>query len=605
MDSPVTVLFQPMNRMVAVPAGSTVLDAIREAGITFESICGGKGLCGKCRVIHRSGEISHEESSSTKQPSREEKKRGYCLACSTKVWSDAEFTIPVESRIDNPRILLELNLNIENPSPAVRKYAVEKRSYGFSDTLGPSIKFAGYSGRRPEMSPEIMEKISSLAIPFTATISKTPGNPRVIALEEGDTSHPLYGIAIDLGTTTVAGVVCDLVTGVVLKKESTLNRQITLGEELVTRIAVGRRTEGRRDLQTAAITSINEVIERLCSSMGISGTEIVDLSIGGNTVMIWLLAGYDPSPLGFVDSPISHDPLVMEAKQAGISINPDGYIYCLPAVSRFVGGDAIGDILVSGMHTSPDISLLVDLGTNGELILGNNEWLVSTSCASGPAFEGAGMRSGIRAMKGAVDRVSIDPDGSVHCHVIGDSQPKGICGSGIIEAAAAMASVGILDFSGRLVNTAFGVREGEQGPEYVLVPAEKTATGQDIVITKDDMAYLMDSKAAVLGAINVLLKKYRIDPGDIRHVYLAGAFGSFGTIDSLVSFGILPDFRNAEIHRVGNGSLAGAYTCLLSEEARKDARLIAGRMGYIDLLVDNDFVEEYWNALRLPDLKKP
>lgn len=600
MVHPVTVFFQPMNRMVTVESGTTVLAAIRAAGIQFEAICGGKGICGKCRVIRKSGKVTSDGSICAKFLTLDEQRRGYCLACLSNVLSDAEFTIPVESRIDNPQILIELNRKIGVINPAVSKHLVRKDVSGPLALLGPSVSFIGYTGKRPRIEKKLFEEMINTDGILTAVVSSDGPEPELIRLEQGDTTKTLFGIAIDVGTTTIVGLLIDLITGEVVRKASTLNPQITLGEELVTRIAIGRRPEGRKALQDAVISGINEVVGRLTSENDLSPLSIADIAVGGNTVMTWLLAGIDPTPLDYVDAKIPKEPVIFKADLLGLTVDPCTNLYCLPAVSRFVGGDAIGDVLTSGMHTSSDISLLLDLGTNGEIILGNKDWLVSTSCASGPAFEGAGMRCGMRAMRGAIEYVGIDQDGTVSYRVIGETQPKGICGSGILDAAAAMAKAGILDFSGKLVDTAPGVRVGEKGSEYVLVPAEETATSQDIVITKDDLAYLMDSKAAVLGAISVMLKKYRVRIHDIRHVYLAGAFGSYGNIDALTSFGILPEFPKAEFHRIGNGSIAGAYACVLSVKARREAEKIAEYMGYIDLLVDNDFIDEYWAALRIP-----
>ena len=230
-----------------------------------------------------------------------------------------------------------------------------------------------------------------------------------------------------------------------------------------------------------------------------------------------------------------------------------------------------GISLLPGVNASRELSLVVDLGTNGEVILGDADWLASVSCASGPAFEGAGISSGMRAMKGAIDHVTIDPvSGEVSWTTIGNARPRGICGSGIIDAAAAMVAAGILDFTGRLVEGRPGVRRSAAGLEFVLVPREKTATGQDIVITRDDMAYLMDSKAATCGSIGVLLKKYRVGVEDVRHVYLAGAFGAYTDTEKIVAFGIIPDFHNAEFHQIGNGSLSGACAALLSLAKRRD-----------------------------------
>jgi uncharacterized 2Fe-2S/4Fe-4S cluster protein (DUF4445 family) len=323
--------------------------------------------------------------------------------------------------------------------------------------------------------------------------------------------------------------------------------------------------------------------------------------------MHYLLLGYDPGILEIANADIPRAPTMVKARTLGLHTHGDACVWCLPDVSRFIGGDAVGDTVASGMYTSHELSLVVDLGTNGEVILGNAEWMASVSCASGPAFEGAGISSGLRAMKGAIDHVTIDPaSGNVAWTTIGNERPKGICGSGIIDAAAAMAGAGIMDFTGRLVEGRSGVRQradtgnGDPGLEFVLVEKGQTATGRDIVITRDDLTYLMDSKAAVCGSIGVLLKKYRVPVGDVRRVYLAGAFGAYADTAKIVKFGIIPDFFRAEFHQIGNGSLSGAAAALVSRTKRHDAEKVARKMVYIDLLVDADFIEEYSSALHIP-----
>lgn len=601
MEKTVTILFSPMSRMVTMPPGKTVLDAIRAAGIQFEAICGGKAQCGKCRVIRIRGDCSEDQDICSQCLSPGERRHGYKLACITKVWSDAEFTIPVESRIDKPQILLTSDIHVGELKPGAGWYKIQVARDGPSALLGPSIRMAGYTGVKPQISREISTRILAAYEPVSALITTAGKNPEVIDLISQENLPKAYGVAIDLGTTTVAALLVDINTGKILARASALNRQITYGEELVTRITIGRTPSGLASLRTAAIRSINEAIDRLITDAGINHNAVVDCCIGGNTVMCWLFAGIDPSPLDYVDAEVSRAPIAVRADEAGIRIHQKGYLWCLPAVSRFVGGDAVGDLLTSGMDQTEELSILIDLGTNGEIVLGTRDWLVSTSCASGPAFEGAGLRCGMRAMLGAIEHVTIDPiTGEAAVRVIGDTVPKGICGSGIIDAASAMAAAGILDFTGKIVEGAPGVRNTEDGPGYVLVPAEKTGTGRDIMITKQDMAYLMDTKAAVCGSISVLMMKYRITITEIRHVYLAGAFGTYGSIDKLTEFGIIPEFPHAEFHRIGNGSLTGAYHTLISSGNRDRAVKIAEKMGYIDLLVDTDFIDEYWAALRIP-----
>ncbi|MCD6325588.1 DUF4445 domain-containing protein, partial [Candidatus Bathyarchaeota archaeon] len=427
-------------------------------------------------------------------------------------------------------------------------------------------------------------------------------------IETGDKAGSNYGLAIDLGTTTIVAFLVDLTSGKILGKMSELNSQITYGEALVSRISYASTSDGLKRLQEKAVESINDLIEKLTSENKIEEEEITDICVGGNTVMNHLLAGIDPSYLAYVDGNknVSRNPIIKKAKELGINTNPEAYVYCLPNVSRFLGGDAVGDILASGMHKSEEISLLVDMGTNGEIVFGNSMWLISCSCASGPAFEGGGIRFGMRAMRGGIEHVKINPKTfKTEYTVIGNTRPRGICGSGIIDAAAEMFSVGLLDFTGKIVKGKTPlVREGRDGLEYVLVPAEETAIGRDIVITQRDMDYLMDSKGAVCGAIITLMRKLKISIYDVKNVYLAGAFGAYTDLKNATKFGIFPEFPNAKVHPIGNGSIAGAYATLLSMEKRKEAEEIAERMFYVDLLVDSMFNDAYSESIYIPGSKE-
>lgn len=599
MTGTVRVVFHPMEKEAAVPPGDTVLSAIRSAGILVESICGGKGECSKCRVILVKGDCDAGTPAALHGLTEDEIAAGYCRACQTHVYGPCEFTIPVESRIDSPKILSLHQEHIPMLRPAVTRHLLASSS--LHATGHRSLKLAGYSGPRPHMTREQLHRLTSAKSPLTVTISRTDGYPEVIRIDDGDTTARNYGVAVDLGTTTVAGVLADLGTGRICAEASALNRQITHGEELLTRIAFSKRRGGKETLRSAAVESINAVIGQLVRAAGIGKEDIGDICIAGNTVMTYLLLGHDAGVLEIANAEIPREPEIVRARELGIDINSEARIFCLPSVSRFVGGDAVGDVVTADIGASCDLSLVIDLGTNGEVILGDADWLASVSCASGPAFEGAGISCGMRAMKGAIDHVTIDPaSGTVAWTTIGTTAPRGICGSGIIDAAAAMVKAGIIDFTGRFAEGKPGVRMGKDGPEFVLVPRERTATGQDIVITRDDMAYLMDSKAAACGSIGVLMKKYRVNVGDIRRVFLAGAFGAYADVKKITAFGIIPDFPRAEFIPIGNGSLSGACAALLSLEKRKEARDVAARMVYIDLLVDADFIEEYAAAIYIP-----
>ncbi|MFB0558409.1 MAG: ASKHA domain-containing protein [Candidatus Bathyarchaeia archaeon] len=606
----IRVLFDPINREVEAQRGDVLLDIMREAGIRIESLCGGKGQCGKCKVILERGEVERVSKTHEKLLSHDELERGYLLACMVRLLGDCTFTIPAESRVESPKILLSAELTIEKPDPSTSKYLLESSPFVDTPLLIPRrrIRLKRYSGLQPRIDDDIYGKMQILSDggPFTATVTRTSEFPEIIDVESGDRIGINYGLALDIGTTTIVGILVDLTNGDILGRASELNRQITYGEELVTRISFVRDPEGLSKLQRIVVSSINDIVRKLTDEADVDPDGITDICAGGNTVMNHLLAGIDPTYLEMANVEVSRDPIVRKAKRLGLYTNPEAYVYCVSNVSRFLGGDAVGDVLASNMHKSEEISLMVDLGTNGEIIFGNSSWLFSSSCASGPAFEGEGVRHGMRGARGGIDHIKIDPETyRAEVSVIGDAKPKGICGSGLIDLAAEMFRVRVLDFVGKLVPRKTPlVREGKWGLEYVVVSAEETATGQDIVLTQADLDYVIDSKAAACGAITVLMKKLKIGIEDVKHLYLAGAFGNYTDLENATRLGIFPEFPNVDVHPIGNGSLSGAYATLMSMEKRVEAREIAEKMVYVDLLVDVEFMEEYSRALYIPGAKE-
>jgi uncharacterized 2Fe-2S/4Fe-4S cluster protein (DUF4445 family) len=597
------IYLHPFERDIQVPKGSLLIEALREAGIHIESICGGKGLCRKCRIILNKGEYEPISKDHLKGLTPEEVNQGYLLACRIRVYQNCEVTIPVESRIDTPQILLAVQPPSGPIKPAIKTFYVQKTPASYLP-FSSDHRLEGYTGPRPLISAELLSRMGTKEAAI-ATVSYAGETPEVIAVDDGKEHAIPLGLAIDLGTTTIVCILVDLIEGDPIGGGSTMNEQITYGEEVISRIAYTSDEGGLLTLQQAAVHSINKIVERIAKDSGIHTERIRDVSVGGNTVMTYILTGTDPLPLEFANTPVLHQLPVLEAGSLGLNICKKAKVYCLPNVSRFLGGDAIGDVLTSGIHLSAEISLLIDLGTNGEVILGNCDWLTSASCASGPAFEGGGILHGMRAMRGAIDHVTVDREtGNPSISVIGEHPPRGICGSGIIDAVCGLFRAGILDFTGRLVEGGAWVREGPCGLEYLIAPASMTQIGRDIVITQQDMAYVMDSKAAVCGAISVLMKKYRIVLEAVRNVYLAGAFGTYVHPSTLMEFGIIPAFPNAAFHQIGNGSLSGAFATLLSLDQRKIADTIAKKMVYIDLLTDMDFIEEYGAALYIPGRKE-
>jgi uncharacterized 2Fe-2S/4Fe-4S cluster protein (DUF4445 family) len=597
-SSPLTLVVQPSGRVVDGRRGDLLLELVRGDGLVLESVCGGAGECGKCRVVVSPPDAVEETGGSCRHaPSAEERARGYVLACRARVVADCTVTVPVESRIVAPKILVPALVGEGALDPAVRAYPISIEADPFS--IGASVMLAGYRGPRPRVDPALLDRLRSSTGDCWGVVHEDGGSARLLRATRSP--GPLYGLAVDLGTTTVVGALVELATGRVAAMGATLNRQITWGEELLTRCAFGRKETGRSILRKAAAESIDLVVRATTAEAGIEPAAIGEIVLAGNTVMTWLAAGRDPSPLELVDAPIDRGYLRFDAGELQLSVPPETPVTCLPAISRFVGGDVVGDLLTAGLCASDEVSLLVDLGTNGEIVLGCAEWRACTSCASGPAFEGGGCSSGMRAMDGAIERVSLDnATGAIGWSAIGGGRPRGLCGSGIIDAAYAMYRAGVLDFTGKLVEGAPGVRRGRDGLEFVLVPADESATGRAITVTEQDMCYLMDSKAAVLGAVAVLLERYRVRPADVRHLYLAGAFGAYADLASISGFGILPRLPNAAVHALGNGSLAGAYAALLSRPRRREAASCAASTAYIDLLVDPAFVEAYTAALQIP-----
>ncbi len=584
--------------------GDILLHKLQDEGVHIEALCGGKGICGKCKVILDKGDVEKRSKIPDKLLSKKELEDGYYLACMVKLIEDCEFTIPLESRVENPKILISSELKIPEINPAVKKYRLESKPEKSSKILlnYRRLKIRDYNGTPPRVPEKIYNKITGFnEETVTVTITRTNEFPEVINAEEGDTRSKNYGLAIDIGTTTIVALITDLNTGEILEKNSAMNQQITYGEDLVTRVAIARTDEGLKKLQDVVVNSINQIIDEIYNETGIQPQEISETSVGGNTVMNHLFAGLESGYLEIANVEVPREPIIKRAGEIGLNVNPDSYIYCLPNVSRFLGGDAIGDVIASEMHKSEDMSLIVDLGTNGELIFGNNKWLFSCSCASGPAFEGEGVRHGMRAAVGGIDHVRIDEETKkAKISTIGDAPAKGICGSGLIDLVAEVFRVGVMDFSGKFVPSMPYVREGKWGLEYLVVPAEETSIGKDIVLTQADLDYVIDSKAAACGAVTVLMKKLKIDIWDTKHIYLAGAFGTYTDMENAIRLGILPEFPNGEYHPLGNGSLSGAYATLISTDKRKEAAEVAKKMVYIDLLVDLEFIEEYSKALYIP-----
>ncbi len=604
----VNITIQPYGKRIKISTETNLLDALRNAGIIIRSVCGGQGECGKCKIIIKSGKFDFKYNPDEKLLTPDELRNGYVLACLTKCLSDCEIFIPPETIIEKPKIQAEVMLPTVSPNPMIRKIFLpgDVAIKDLQELLGYEIN------AKVEFSESLLSKIETIKKSYpeglTFVLSRYVNN--VIDVEGGNTSNRIYGLAVDIGTTKIVAYLIDLVTGKKLDSESEYNAQLSYGEDVVSRVGYALEREGGlKTLQKAAVDTINLLIKRFESKLNIKASEIYDVSAAGNTVMEYLFVGENPEPLLVTKYKVEipRKAFILNAADLGLNVNPRAKVYCLPNAGRFLGGDTIGDILVSGMHKSPEISLLIDIGTNVEVVIGSEGWLLATTAAAGPAFEGWGVRFGMRATNGAIESVKIDPQSlKAKYKVIGNTKPKGICGSGLIDLLSELFRNGIIDALGkfnRKIKSPY-VREGIDGYEYVVVPRENSATGTDIVITEKDLANLIDSKSAACAAISVLMKKMRLSVEDITRVYICGAFGSYINPNNATAIGLLPEFTNARIIYLGNGSVGGAYLTLVSSKFRDEAVEVAKLLAYYDLLKDADFMDEYLAGFVLPGKKE-
>jgi len=442
----------------------------------------------------------------------------------------------------------------------------------------------------------LMRKIPSLCRganwQVTATLAEIGQGWKLIELEPGDTTTEQFGLAIDIGTTTVVVYLIDLCDGKVLNHAADYNAQITLGEDILTRIRYAAEPGGLVRLQKAVVDTLNGLIKVLCP-LPKETRKITAVAIGANTTMIHLLLGLNPASICRDPyTPSVNNPGLIPAGEIGIDINPLAPVYCLPSIGSYLGGDVIGGILVSGMHKQADVSLFVDIGTNGEIVMGNEDWLVACAGAAGPALEGGVTAFGMRAEPGAVDHVSIDKKtGRVQYTTLDKMPARGICGSGLVDTLAELFLDGIIDRNAHF----------EKGREaYVIVPAKETALGEDIVVTQIDINNFMATKGAVNAATDLLMENVGCDWQGLSRFYAAGAFGQYLPIESAITIGLYPDLPRTSIVRLGNSSGEAARQVLLSRSKRMEAEAIAAKVTYFELNANTTFMEKFRGSKFLP-----
>ncbi|MBN1166824.1 MAG: DUF4445 domain-containing protein [Methanospirillaceae archaeon] len=609
-----TVTFLPGFQKVEVPKGDSILSAARKAGLPVNVVCGGIGKCGKCVMFLKSGRTEFDNQRYEEFFTAEELHNGACLACRTYVIDDCQVFVPEQTLIQSQQILIDTLGHTVDLNPSVWKYHLQLKPPTLDnpisdlDRLLDGVHDAGGPVDKRIYAPlELLRRIPSVTREsgwnVTATIALVPGGYRLIHIEKGDTRKKMYGAAVDLGTTTIVVFLRDLTTGQVLGVTSNYNRQISCGEDILSRVNYGK-LGGFPKLQALAAESINAAIQTAANAAGVDIDDIYEVVIAGNTIMTHILMGIDPSYMihePYV--PVVRRALSTSASRIGLSVRPNGGIFIFPAVSDFIGGDIIADILASGMTGSSDISLMIDIGTNYEVVLGNNDWIFACAGAAGPALEGGEVLFGMRANPGAIEKVSIDPATlEPTFSTINNSNPLGICGSGLIDILAELLKACVIDRNGR-INTAIPhprIRPGPYYPEYVLVWKEKAGINKDIVITENDIKNLIMSKASTLAACTVLMNVAGITRTDIKTIYFAGGFGNYINKDHATTIGLIPEVSIDQIKNLGNGAAEGANMALLDRKKRKLLNEIAEKIGYIELNATPSFMDEYTRSAFLP-----
>jgi uncharacterized 2Fe-2S/4Fe-4S cluster protein (DUF4445 family) len=621
------ITFKPYEVVVEVEEGENLLRAALRAGVHINASCGGEGVCGKCRVILEEGELACGETSLLSQ---EEWNLGYRQACQCRIISDVVVRIPPESLLDKKTItrrktglsLRPTPINIAALreqglyNPAFQKKVLQLPPPTLGDNICDLSRLENTLARRFGLNNLTLDFLLTRKLAkvlrqenfqVTATLDyaqRRSRNPRLVNIEPGDTTQKHYALAVDIGTTTVWVQLLDLAKGEIVGQGADYNAQMSYGDDVISRIIYSQKENGLVTLQKVVVNTINTIIHRLLKRYHLPVEEISHLTVAGNTTMTHLFYRIDPRYIRLAPyvPTVCHIPPV-RARHLGLDLPEHVFIYNVSSVSSYVGGDIVAGVLASGIYKDPKLTLYIDIGTNGEIVIGNQEWLACAACSAGPAFEGGGIRYGMRAAKGAVEEVSVNPEtGEPMLMTIDMVKPKGICGSGLINLLAALMEAGLLGPNGRFRDDLKTprLRDGENGREYVLAWAHETQSGEDLTLSEVDIDNLMRAKAAMFAGYLTLLDSVGLKLKDLEQVILAGAFGSFINLENSIAIGLLPDLPRECFQFVGNGSLMGASLLAFSRELLEEERRVADMMTNFELSETPGFMDQYIAALFLP-----
>jgi len=627
-----TVIFQPSGRRGNIGYGKTLMQAAHDLGVGIEGLCGYKGTCGKCKVKIEEGvfakygiessrnNVSRLNSAEKKMLTAKQQKDGYRLACQTAIQGDIAVFIPEESRLAKQVVRKMAGEIAVELKPAVKRYCVDLKRATLEDPLGDWERLEAELKKRfklhdLEIDYQVLRSLQDMVRKgkWKVTVSVWKGK-EVIAVEPG-VIEKSYGLAVDIGTTTLAAYLCDLSSADVIATDSMMNPQVSYGEDVISRINYAmNKNDGLDIMHEAVIKGINKLAATTAAKAGIKRSSIMDMAVVGNTCMHHIFLNIDPQYLSKAPFPPSlHRSLDIKTRELGLRICPGAYIHVLPIEAGFVGADNVGVLIAEEPYRHDDMVLIVDIGTNGELLMGNRKKIVSSSCATGPAFEGAEIKFGMRAAPGAIEKIRIDPDTrEVQFKVIGKEEwnteieeigATGICGSGIIDAAAQVFRAGIIDHTGRFRMDLDSprLRKNENEPEFVIAWAKETSIGQDIVVCQKDIRNIQLAKGAMYAGAKLMMRELGLEK--IDKVVLAGAFGNYIDRESAALIGLFPDCAQENVYAVGNAAGDGARIALLNIDKRVEADQRAKEVDYLELTVEPDFEMVFTYAMWFPHMK--
>ena len=592
----------PKKKRLKAKEGENLFHFLARQGYPVPSACGGMGTCGKCRVLLSKGARAPTESERV-HLTEAELEAGWRLSCIQHIDRDLVLEIPEVEEIVRAKELLNKVLRIPLDS-GVKKAYLELPKPGQEDQRPDTVRFQEELGEGQLTFPlQVLKKAPNLLRKGDFKVTVTWAANHVLDLEPGDTTRAQYGVAIDIGTTTLAGYLLNLNTGVELAVRSRMNPQRSFGDDVISRIKKVHEQgeEGLRELQMVVTSGINMVIKQLCQIARVSPVHIYKATVAGNPTMIHLFTGIDPSNIDhspFI--PVLRDSLILLAPELGLDINPEGQVHILPSISAYVGADITAGILYTRLHQAKGIQLFVDIGTNAEIVLGNKDRMLACSTPAGPAFEGARIKYGMGALPGAIAHAFLD-DKDLRLEIIGDGVPKGICGSGLIDLGGELCKVGLINEKGnfgrrRNLPISDRIHRGEKGQLQFLV----SDGSKPIYLTQQDVRELQLAKGAIRSGVEIALRELGVTLNEVEMVYLAGAFGNYVSKENALRIGMLPEFPLNKIKPVGNTAGQGAKLCLLNRGKWEEIQGLTEQVEYFELSYLKDFSQVFIESMHFP-----